>query len=65
MANKQKKKSPIARFFSAPKLRTRFLKRMQKKVVVSFSLVALLLIGLSGRLMYISYTSGEKYEKIV
>ena len=65
MANKQKKKSPIARFFSAPKLKTRFLKRMQKKVVVAFSLVALLLIGLSGRLMYISYTSGEKYEKIV
>ena len=65
MASKQKKKSPIARFFSAPKLRTRYLKRMQKKVIVSFSLVALLLIGLSGRLMYISYTSGEKYEKIV
>ncbi|MBR2402612.1 MAG: peptidoglycan glycosyltransferase [Lachnospiraceae bacterium] len=65
MASKQKRKSPIARFFSAPKLRTRFLKRMQKKVIVSFSLVALLLIGLSGRLMYISYTSGEKYEKIV
>ena len=65
MANKQKKMSPIARFFFAPKLRTRFLKRMQKKVIVSFSLVALLLIGLSGRLMYISYTSGEKYEKIV
>ena len=65
MAGKQKRKSPIARFFSAPKLRTRFLKRMQKKVIVSFSLVALLLIGLSGRLMYISYTSGEKYEKIV
>jgi len=65
MASKQKRKSPIARFFSAPKLRTRFLKRMQKKVVVAFSLVALLLIGLSGRLMYISYTSGEKYEKIV
>lgn len=65
MANKQKKKSPIARFFSAPKLNTRFLKRMQKKVIIAFTLVALLLIGLSGRLMYISYTSGEKYEKIV
>ena len=65
MANKQKKKSPIARFFSAPKLRTRFPKRMQKKVIIAFTLVALLLIGLSGRLMYISYTSGEKYEKIV
>lgn len=65
MANKQKKKSPIARFFSAPKLKLRFPKRMQKKVIVAFTLVALLLIGLSGRLMYISYTSGEKYEKIV
>ena len=63
MANKQKKKSPIVRFFSAPKLRTRFLKRMQKKVVVAFSLVALLLIGLSGRLMYISNTSGENMKK--
>ncbi|MBR3770584.1 MAG: peptidoglycan glycosyltransferase [Lachnospiraceae bacterium] len=38
---------------------------MQKKVVIAFALVALLLIGLCGRLMYISYTSGEKYEKIV
>lgn len=65
MANKQKKKSPIVRFFSAPKLKLRFPKRMQKKVIVAFTLVALLLIGLSGRLMYISYTSGEKYEKIV
>jgi len=65
MANEQKKKSPIARFFSAPKLRLKFLKRMQKKVIIAFTLVALLLIGLCGRLMYISYTSGEKYEKKV
>lgn len=65
MANKQKKKSVLWGLFDVPKLRQRFLKRMQKKVVIAFSLVALLLIGLSGRLMYISYTSGEKYEKIV
>lgn len=65
MANKQKKKSPVARFFSVPKLKLRFLKRMQKKVIVAFTLVVLLLMGLCGRLMYISYTSGEKYEKKV
>lgn len=65
MANKQRKKSPIARFFSAPKLKLRFLKRMQKKVIVAFTVVVMLLIGLCGRLMYISYTSGERYEKKV
>ncbi|MBQ8278287.1 MAG: peptidoglycan glycosyltransferase [Roseburia sp.] len=65
MAKKQKKKSLFSRFFSAPKLKLQFPKRMQKKVIIAFTLVALLLIGLSGRLMYISYTSGEKYEKIV
>ena len=30
-----------------------------------FTIVAGMLIGLIGRLMYIEYTSGEKYEKIV
>ena len=65
MANKQKKKSLFGRFFSIPKLGKRFHKRMQKKVIIAFTLVALFLIGLSGRLMYISYTSGEKYKKIV
>ena len=30
-----------------------------------FTVVAALMIGLIGRLMYIEYTSGEKYEKIV
>lgn len=65
MANKQKKKPLFWGFFQVPKLRLRFLKRMQKKVVIAFALVALLLIGLCGRLMYISYTSGEKYEKKV
>lgn len=54
MAAKKKKK---------PMLRTP--KRMQKKVIVIFTAIALVLIGLSGRLMYISYTSGEKYEKKV
>ncbi len=43
----------------------KFPKRMQKKLIVMFSAVALMLIGLIGRLMYIEYTSGDKYEKIV
>lgn len=43
----------------------KFPKRMQKKMLVMFAVVAALLIGLIGRLMYIEYTSGEKYEKIV
>lgn len=43
----------------------RFPRRMQKKLVVMFGIVALMLIGLIGRLMYIEHTSGEKYEKIV
>ena len=43
----------------------KFPKRMQKKMIVMFTVVAALLIGLIGRLMYIEYTSGEKYEKIV
>ncbi|MDD6168735.1 MAG: penicillin-binding protein 2 [Lachnospiraceae bacterium] len=38
---------------------------MQKKLLVVFSLISVALIGLIGRLMYIEYTSGEKYEKIV
>jgi len=64
MADKQGKKPLWVRIFGAP-LKMRFPKHMQKKVIIAFTLVALLLIGLSGRLMYISYTSGEKYEKIV
>ena len=43
----------------------KFPKRMQKKMIVMFTVVAALMIGLIGRLMYIEYTSGEKYEKIV
>lgn len=43
----------------------KFPKRMQKKLIVMFSAIAVLLTGLIGRLMYIDYTSGDKYEKIV
>ena len=43
----------------------KFPKRMQKKLIVMFAVISVLLIGLIGRLMYIEYTSGEKYEKIV
>lgn len=43
----------------------KFLKRMQKKLIVMFGCIALLLSGLIGRLMYIEHTSGDKYEKIV
>ena len=43
----------------------KFPRRMQKKLLVMFGLIALMLMGLIGRLMYIEYTSGEKYEKIV
>ena len=38
---------------------------MQKKLIVMFLVVTVLLVGLIGRLMYIEYTSGDKYEKIV
>lgn len=64
MAKKKKKKSFFERLFGSP-LKVRFPRHMKKKVIVAFSLVALMLLGLCGRLMYISYTSGEKYEKIV
>lgn len=52
---KRRKKKPLLKF---PR-------RMQKKLIVLFGVVALMLIGLMGRLMYIENTSGEKYEKIV
>lgn len=47
------------------KIMLKFPKRMQKKMIVMFTVISLLLIGLIGRLMYIEHTSGEKYEKIV
>lgn len=51
----KKKKKPM----------TKFPRRMQKKLLVMFAIIALMLMGLITRLMYIEYTSGEKYEKIV
>lgn len=44
---------------------TKFPRRMQKKLIVMFGVVAVMLIGLVGRLIYIEETSGERYEKIV
>ncbi len=43
----------------------KFHKKMQKKLLVEFLIITVLLVGLIVRLMYIEYTSGEKYEKIV
>ena len=38
---------------------------MRKKLIVLFSILTICLCALIGRLMYINYTSGEKYEKKV
>ena len=38
---------------------------MRGKLIVLFSVLVILLCALIGRLMYINYTSGEKYEKKV
>lgn len=54
MAGKKKKRPML-----------KFPRRMQKKLVVMFGIVAIMLLGLIGRLMYIEHNSGEKYEKIV
>ena len=43
----------------------KFSKKMQKKLVVLFVIIALLLLGLIVRLMYIEHTSGKKFEKKV
>lgn len=51
---KKKKKAPL-----------KFPRRMQKKLLVMFGIVSMLLIALIGRLIYIEETSREKYEKIV
>ncbi len=52
-ANKPRKRVP------------KFSKGMRKKLMVLFTVVTLCLCALIGRLMYINYTSGEKYEKKV
>lgn len=51
----KKKKKPI------PKLS----RGMRKKLIVLFTVLTVCLCALIGRLMYINYTSGEKYEKKV
>lgn len=53
--SKQKKRKP----------KKRLLKRMQNKLYFVFGVICVLFVVLIGRLMYIEYTSGDKYEKIV
>ena len=43
----------------------KFSKGMRKKLMVLFTCITLLLCALIGRLMYINYTSGEKYKEKV
>lgn len=43
----------------------RLLKRMQNKLYFVFGFICVLFVVLIGRLMYIEYTSGDKYEKMV
>ena len=40
-------------------------RRMQRRLWMTFGVVCVLFAILIGRLMYIEYTSGAKYEKIV
>ena len=48
------------------RIQTRKMTRtMRKKLMMMFAVIALVLCGLAGRLLYIQYTSGEKYEKMV
>ena len=43
----------------------KFSKGMRVKLMWLFTGITFLFCALIGRLMYINYTSGEKYEKIV
>lgn len=43
----------------------KFTRKMRTKLLVMFALFMLVFCGLSGRLLYIEYTSGDKYQKIV
>jgi stage V sporulation protein D (sporulation-specific penicillin-binding protein) len=43
----------------------KFSRKMRSKLFLMFGVILVGLIGLIGRLMYIEYTSGEKYEKKV
>ena len=53
--NVRKKKKPALKFS----------RKMRSKLMLLFAIVVLLMFGLIGNLMYIIYTSGEKYEKKV
>lgn len=59
----------IKRFFNwvkeAGPLKRAFLQRMRRKTIIMFVVVSLGLMALIGRMMYIGYTSGDKYEKKV
>ncbi len=54
----RKRKKPSA-------IRQKFLKRMQKKLVLLFGTIILAFVGLIGRITYINATNGDKYTKIV
>ena len=54
----KKRKKPSA-------IRQKFLKRMQKKLVLLFGTIILAFVGLIGRITYINATNGDKYTKIV
>ena len=43
----------------------KLLRRMHNKLYIVFGVLCILFVALIFRLMYIAYTSGEKYEKIV
>ncbi|WP_235828863.1 peptidoglycan D,D-transpeptidase FtsI family protein [Anaerosacchariphilus polymeriproducens] len=47
------------------KVSKKFLLRMQKKLIVLFIMVMLVLVGLAVRILYINIVSGNKYEKKV
>ncbi len=43
----------------------KIMKRMQRKLWLVFGVVCILFVILIGRVMFIQYTSGDKYEKII
>ena len=43
----------------------RLSRRMQRRLTLTFGLICVLFVVLIGRLMYIEYTEGERYKKIV
>ena len=50
---------------SSRKKPKKLLRRMHNKLYIVFGVLCILFVALIFRLMYIEYTSGEKYEKIV